>query len=152
MKLISSAEIDMKYKELMSLNTANRRIAIFTDINEKTNYFKVLADEDPSILFKILDGDEFGFIYQNWAIPYNYSQYISDNDLVYSVTVETSWDLEMESIQNAENTGYWIVTAISTIQIEGGGEITFEFEYDDGYQSAIITTPYEELIDHGFSF
>jgi hypothetical protein len=152
MKLINSAEIDIKWMELMSLNLANRRIAIFTDIKEKINYFKVMADEDPSRLFEILDGDEFELIFQNWAIPYSYSQYISDNELVYSVTDETTWDLEMESIQNAENTGYWIVTAICNIKIEGFGEIAFEFEYDDGYQGAIITTPYEELIDHGFSF
>jgi hypothetical protein len=135
-------------------NFEERIILIFKDTKKKKPIFKILAEENPYRLFKLLGGDESEVNLCNMAFEYTYEQYISDYEIEYDTFDAANWDLEERSIEQAHDSGHWYVTG--SCEINGPNDIIleFEFEFTDGVIDGIITTPYYE-INHdrnGFRF
>ena len=150
-----SKEIEILWLELTSIsNIDDRRVAIYNDTKSKTPRYKVLAEENPHLLFELLGGDDSELDTMNWAFEYSYKDYIEEYDIEYDSTEADGWDLEEKSIEHAHDTGHWYVTGTCVIVGPNNIELEFEFEYCEGYLEGIIGTPYnlEEHGNHGILF
>jgi|LakMenEpi03Aug12_release.lakeMendotaPanAssembly.Ray.scaffolds.fasta_scaffold1668593_1 hypothetical protein len=147
--MTQKTEMEKLWVELESIiNLEERVISIHRDIADNKNRYKVLAEEDPYRLFKLLEGDDSELSTQNWAFEYTYEEYIKEYDIEYDSEEEKKRDLEEKSIERAHDIGHWYVTGTSIIEGPNGIELEFEFEFCEGYLDGIIGTPYNEA-EHG---
>jgi hypothetical protein len=142
-------DLNLLIDELSSIeNIQERRKIIFSDIHSPNPRFKAIADESPHLLFEILGGNESNIVTQNWAIEYNYEDYLEEYGVEFDEKESKKWNLEERSIQRAHDLGYWYVTGECLVECENGGVLVFEFQYSEGYLDGIIGTPYNKN-DHG---
>jgi len=146
--------IERLWSELISINTDDRKLAIYKDVHSNLRKYQVLAEEEPHRLFELLGGDDSRITTSNWAFEYSYEDYIEENGIEHDENEANEWDLEEKSIQHAHDTGYWYVTGTCIIEGPDDIELEFEFEYCEGYRDGIIGTPYNESEhgNHGFLF
>jgi hypothetical protein len=137
---------ELLWQELESLDDYIERILlIHQDISSGCLKYKILADNDPFRLFEDLGGNESDIETSNWALPYSYDDYIEENDLEYDSAEAELWDLEERSIEHAHDTAHWYVTGTSVINGPGDIELSFEFEFCEGYIDGNLKTPYDKL-------
>jgi hypothetical protein len=150
------SNIEELWYSIESVNSHSERIKlIFRDINDHSNLYKTLADNDPDRLFKLLGGDEADAELTNWAFVYTYEDHIEYYNLEYDSDEAELWDVEERSIERAIDSGHFYVTGLVTLKSNDSTELLFELQFTEGRSDGIIGTPYDENIGseiHGIEF
>ena len=121
----SFAELIAELEAIPSYEERIARIASDIKTNEK---YRLVAEQDPLLLFKLLGGNS------------------------RDVSKTHAWSTQGYSRKKAIDLGQWYVTGLHPLHGSGNSVVYFEFEFIEGYVGPIISHPYDKdigKIKHG---